>query len=69
MKIDQEVNKYSLTLNVRNFNNSYNNIKINNIQSGADMDGSGNVSMNPQGLSQHPQPKRTGSAFGAGPSN
>ena len=47
VKIDQEVNKYSLTLNVRNFNNSYNNIKINNIQSGADMDGTGNVSMNP----------------------
>lgn len=32
VKIDQEVNKYSLTLNVRNFNNSFNNIKINNIQ-------------------------------------
>ena len=31
VKIDQEVNKYSLTLNVRNFNNSFNNIKINNI--------------------------------------
>ena len=32
VKIDQEVNKYSLTLNVRNFNNRINNININNIQ-------------------------------------
>lgn len=65
VKIDQEVNKYSLTLNVRNFNNSFNNIKINNIQSSNEGGGVDTMPMNTSLIPQNqnpnpPQPSSNG---------